>query len=74
MGIKTTRDADAAELAALYQRAEDAGKVFSAHMEASVALWQAVMDARAERDTFKRDFRAKHMGLRVTNKETTNEQ
>jgi hypothetical protein len=32
------------------------------------------MDSRAERDTFKRDFRAKHMGLKVMNKEMTNEQ
>jgi hypothetical protein len=71
---KTTRDADAAELAALYQRAEDKGKAFAAHMEASMALWQAVSEARAARDAFKRDFRAKNMGLKITNKETTNDQ
>jgi hypothetical protein len=33
LDAKTTRDAAAAELAALYQRAEEAGKAFAAHME-----------------------------------------
>ncbi|MET4294744.1 hypothetical protein ABIB06_006577 [Bradyrhizobium sp. LB8.2] len=65
MDANTTRDADAAELAALYQSAEEAGKTFAKHMEASLPLWQAVQDARAARDTFKRDFKAKHMGMNV---------
>ena len=74
MDAKTTRDADAAELAALYQRAEEAGRAFAAHMEASMPLWQTVIDARAARDTFKRDFKGKHMSLNVTNKGRPNEE
>jgi hypothetical protein len=48
--------------------------LFAAHIEASMPLWQAVQDARAARDTFKRDFKAKHMSLKAANKETTNGQ
>jgi hypothetical protein len=40
----------------------------------STPLWQAVSDARAARDTFKRDFKAKHMGLKVTKKDRPNEE
>ncbi len=65
MDTTTTRDADAAELAALYQTAELAGKTFAKHMEASMPLWQAVQDARTARDAFKQSFRAKHMGLTI---------
>ena len=72
MDANTTRDADSAELADLYQRAEEAGKAFAAHMEASMPLWAAVVEARAARDSFKRDFKAKHMGLKITNKEMPN--
>ncbi len=62
-------DADAAELAALYQRAGDAG------MEAAMPLWAAaVADARAIRDAFKRDFKVKHMGLKITNEDKPNAQ
>lgn len=74
MDANTTRDADAAELAALYQRAEETGKAFTAYMEASMPLWAAVKEARTSRDAFKRDFKAKHMSLKATNKETTNGQ
>ncbi len=35
-------------------------------------LWAAVQDARAPRDALKRDFKAKHMGMKLTNKETKN--
>ena len=38
-------------------------------MEASMPLWAAVMEARTARDDFKGDFKAKHMGLKITNKE-----
>ena len=34
----------------------------------STPLWQAVSDARAARYTFKRDFKTKHLGLKVTKK------
>ncbi|MCK1734760.1 hypothetical protein IVA79_12510 [Bradyrhizobium sp. 138] len=72
MDANATRDADAAELAALYQRAEEAGKAFYAHMEAGMLLFAELQAARTARDGFKRDFKAKHMELKVTYKETTN--
>lgn len=74
MDANTPHDADAAKLAALYQRAEDAGKAFAAHMDAAMPLWAAVQNARAARDAFKRDFRAKHMGMKLTKKESPNGQ
>lgn len=74
MDANTTRDADAAELAALYQRAEEAGKLFAAHMEAAMPLWAAVHEARAARDSFGREFKAKHMGMKLTKKESQNGQ
>jgi hypothetical protein len=66
--VAITRDSEAAELAALYQRAEEKGKAFAAHMEASMPLWAALVDARMARDNFKRDFKVKHMGLKATKK------
>lgn len=70
MGDGTNRDADAAKLAALYQRAEEAGKAFTAYMEASMPLWQAVVDARKERDAFRREYRAAHMSMTLKPKES----
>lgn len=72
MDANTTRDVDATELAALYQAAEDAGKAFYAHSEAGAVLFGELQAARGARDNFKRDFKAKHMGLKVTNRYTTN--
>ena len=43
-------------------------------MEAAMPLWAAVADARAIRDAFKRDFKVKHMGLKITNEDKPNAQ
>ena len=60
MDINTTRDADAAEMAALYRTADDRGREFAAYMEKAPALWQKMAEARAARDAFKAAYRAKY--------------
>ena len=60
MDINTTRDADAAEMAALYRTADDVGREVAAHMEKAIVLWQKLTEARAKRDAFKSAYRAKY--------------
>ena len=50
MDDTTPYDADAAELAALYQRADEARKAFNAHMDASMPLWAAIQETQDIRD------------------------
>jgi hypothetical protein len=60
MDVNTTRDADAAEMAALYRAADDKGREFAAHMEMTVLLWHRMKEAREARDTFKAEYKAKY--------------
>lgn len=46
MDVNTTRDADAAEMAALYRAADDKGREFAAHMEKGMAVWAQLVEAR----------------------------
>jgi hypothetical protein len=60
MDVNTTRDADAAEMAALYRAADDLGRDFAAHMDRATALWLRLVESRRERDAFKAAYRAKY--------------
>ncbi|MHC2315176.1 hypothetical protein ACVIHC_002222 [Bradyrhizobium diazoefficiens] len=60
MDIDTTRDADAAEMAALYRAADDLGREFAAYMERGMAIWARLVEARKARDTFKSAYKAKY--------------
>lgn len=60
MDVNTTRDADAAEMAALYRTADDTGREFAVHMEKGMAIWARLVEARKARDTFKAAYKAKY--------------
>jgi hypothetical protein len=57
---KTTRDADAAEMAALYRRVEDARNVFYDRMSELLTSWQELLAARTARAAFRAAYRAKY--------------